>query len=54
MRHAQQGAVPFIEKAIASLDDILTRMQAHQQQKSAQLRALHWRQVLPGNPPSTR
>jgi pyruvate kinase len=34
---------PFIEKALASLDDILTRMQAHQQKKSAQLRALHWR-----------
>jgi len=33
----------FIEKALASLDDILTRMQAHQQKKSAQLRALHWR-----------
>lgn len=34
---------PFIEKALASLDDILTRMQAHQQKKSAQLRALQWR-----------
>lgn len=34
---------PFIEKALASLDDILTRMQDHQQKKSAQLRALHWR-----------
>lgn len=34
---------PFIEKALASLDDILARMQAHQQKKSAQLRALHWR-----------
>jgi pyruvate kinase len=34
---------PFIDKALASLDDILTRMQAHQQKKSAQLRALHWR-----------
>ncbi len=34
---------PFIEKALASLDDILTRMQAHQQKKTAQLRALLWR-----------
>lgn len=34
---------PFIEKALSSLDDILTRMQDHQQKKSAQLRALHWR-----------
>lgn len=33
---------PFIEKAVRSLDDILTRMQGHQQKKSSRLRALRW------------
>ncbi len=36
----------YIDRALASLDDILTRMQAHQLKKSAQLRALHWRQSV--------
>ena len=33
---------PHIIKAIQSLDDILQRMQSHQQKKSALLRRLHW------------
>ena len=31
-----------IIEAIKSLDDILHRMQAHQQKKSSLLRRLHW------------
>jgi pyruvate kinase len=34
---------PIIEKALASLDAILSRMQEHQQTKTAQLPAVHWR-----------
>ncbi|SFE19321.1 pyruvate kinase [Nitrosomonas sp. Nm166] len=33
---------PHIIKAIQSLDDILQRMQSHQQKKSSLLRRLHW------------
>ena len=33
---------PFILEAMAVLDDVVGRMQAHQQKKTAQLRALHW------------
>ena len=33
---------PFIEKALHSLDSILSRMQEHQRKKSARLRALKW------------
>ncbi|MDY6813165.1 MAG: pyruvate kinase [Pseudomonadota bacterium] len=33
---------PYIERAIRALDDILVRMQAHQQKKFSRLRALHW------------
>ncbi len=32
---------PFIEEAVTILDDVLTRMQAHQMKKTPQLRALH-------------
>jgi pyruvate kinase len=32
---------PFIAEAIAILDDVLTRMEAHQSKKTPQLRALH-------------
>jgi pyruvate kinase len=33
---------PFVLDAIALLDDVVERMQTHQQKKMAQLRALHW------------
>lgn len=33
---------PFVLDAIALLDEVVERMQAHQQKKSARLRALHW------------
>jgi pyruvate kinase len=33
---------PFVLDAIAVLDNVVERMQAHQQKKTAQLRALHW------------
>lgn len=33
---------PFVLDAIAVLDNVVARMQAHQQKKTAQLRALHW------------
>lgn len=33
---------PFVLDAIALLDDVVERMQAHQQKKTARLRALHW------------
>lgn len=33
---------PFIEKAVTSLHDILSRMQEHQRKKSPRLRALRW------------
>jgi pyruvate kinase len=33
---------PHIIEAIQTLDDILLRMQGHQQKKSALLRRLHW------------
>jgi pyruvate kinase len=33
---------PFVLDAIALLDDVVERMQAHQQKKMARLRALHW------------
>lgn len=33
---------PYIERAIRALDDILVRMQAHQEKKFSRLRALHW------------
>ena len=32
---------PFIAEAITILDDVLTRMEAHQMKKTPQLRALH-------------
>jgi pyruvate kinase len=32
---------PFIAEAVTILDDVLTRMQAHQMKKTPQLRALH-------------
>jgi hypothetical protein len=32
---------PFIPEAITILDDVLTRMEAHQLKKTLQLRALH-------------
>jgi pyruvate kinase len=32
---------PFILEAVTILDDVLSRMQAHQLKKSPQLRALH-------------
>jgi pyruvate kinase len=36
---------PYIAEGVTILDDVLTRMQAHQRKKSAQLRALHlWRE----------
>ena len=33
---------PYILEAIEALDDILSRMQAHQHKKRAMLRRLHW------------
>ncbi|MBZ0092506.1 MAG: pyruvate kinase, partial [Sulfuricellaceae bacterium] len=33
---------PFVLDAIAVLDNVVARMQAHQLKKTAQLRALHW------------
>lgn len=33
---------PFVLDAIAVLDNVVARMQAHQMKKTAQLRALHW------------
>lgn len=33
---------PFILQAMDVLEDVITRMQAHQHKKTAQLRALHW------------
>jgi pyruvate kinase len=33
---------PHILEAIHALDDILSRMQAHQHKKRAMLRRLHW------------
>jgi hypothetical protein len=33
---------PFIAEAITILDDVLTRMEAHQLKKTPQLRALHF------------
>jgi pyruvate kinase len=33
---------PFVLDAIAVLDNVVARMQAHHQKKTAQLRALHW------------
>ncbi len=33
---------PFVLDAIAVLDNVVARMQAHQKKKTAQLRALHW------------
>jgi len=32
---------PFVAEAVTMLDDVLTRMQAHQLKKTPQLRALH-------------
>src|SRR5262252_3134410 len=38
---------PFITEAVQLLDDVLTRMLAHQQKKTAQLRALHsWQNLF--------
>jgi pyruvate kinase len=40
---------PFITEAVQLLDDVLTRMLAHQQKKAAQLRALHsWQSLFEG------
>ncbi|MBU2718073.1 pyruvate kinase, partial [Acidithiobacillus ferridurans] len=33
---------PYAVEAVHTLNDILTRMQAHQHKKFSQLRALHW------------
>lgn len=33
---------PYVLDAVAALDDVATRMRAHQRKKSARLRALHW------------
>jgi len=33
---------PYIQHALSVLDDIITRMQAHQDKKTSQYRALHW------------
>ncbi len=33
---------PFVLDAIAVLDDVVSRMQDHQQKKTARMRALHW------------
>jgi len=33
---------PFVLDAIALLDDVVERMQAHQQKKTSRMRALHW------------
>lgn len=33
---------PFVLDAIAVLDNVVEKMQAHQQKKTSQLRALHW------------
>jgi len=33
---------PFVLDAIAVLDNVVARMQSHQQKKTAQMRALHW------------
>ena len=33
---------PYVLRALRTLDDILSRMQAHQHKKSARMRALHW------------
>ena len=41
---------PHILDAITALDDILSRMQAHQHKKRAMLRRLHWWRDLPGAP----
>jgi pyruvate kinase len=45
---------PHILEAIHALDDILSRMQAHQHKKRAMLRRLHWWQDLPARPPAQR
>jgi hypothetical protein len=40
---------PFITEAVQLLDDVLTRILAHQQKKTAQLRALHsWQSLFEG------
>lgn len=40
---------PHILDAVATLDDLLTRMEAHQSKKTAQLRALRsWDHLAPG------
>ena len=41
---------PYILDAITALDDILSRMQAHQHKKRSMLRRLHWWPDLPGAP----
>jgi pyruvate kinase len=39
----------FITEAVQLLDDVLTRMLAHQQKKTARLRALHsWQNLFEG------
>jgi pyruvate kinase len=40
---------PYAVEAVHTLNDILTRMQAHQHKKFSRLRALHW--GAPGEPP---
>jgi pyruvate kinase len=45
---------PHLLEAIHALDDILSRMQAHQHKKRAMLRQLHWWQDLPARPPAQR
>lgn len=44
---------PHILEAVATLDDLLTRMQAHQSKKTPQLRALHSWEHLVAGPAST-
>ncbi len=40
---------PHVVEAVTTLDDLLTRMQAHQSKKTPQLRALHsWEHLVAG------
>ena len=39
---------PHVLEAIRALNDILTRMEAHQRKKRSMLRRLHWWPEVPG------
>lgn len=39
--YAQKDKGAYITEAVTILDDVLTRMEAHQSKKTPQLRALH-------------